>query len=244
MMVDSKKGIIDNRCMTLKLILIDIDNTLLDFDGYVKSFLNRHFEGDTEKIYRVFEEVNDALWKRLEKGELTFSHLKEIRWNMILEHLGMENGNGNEMEEMFRKEMCESAIKVDGAEEMLRVLSEDYILATASNGPYEQQVHRIELAGFGKYFDMHFISEDIGYSKPDIRFFKEAFIRINKERSVPIKEKETLIIGDSLSSDMQGGKNAGIHTCFFTRGTRQMEDIQADLIVDSLYEVNKAIRRL
>ena len=230
--------------MTVKLILIDIDNTLLDFDGYVKTFLNRHFQGDTDKIYQVFEEVNDKLWKQLEKGELTFTHLKEIRWSMILERLGTADGNGMEMEEVFRKEMHESAIKVDGAEEMLKQLSKDYILATASNGPYEQQIHRIELAGFEKYFTMHFISEDIGYSKPDVRFFKEASARINKERSVPFKPEEILIIGDSLSSDMQGGRNAGIHTCFFTRDVKQTEDVQADVIVNSLYEVNKAIRGL
>lgn len=230
--------------MTVKLILIDIDNTLLDFDGYVKTFLNRHFSGDTENVYSVFEEVNDKLWKQLEKGELTFAHLKEIRWNLILERLGTTGCNGMEMEEMFRKGMHESAIKVDGAEEMLKTLSKEYVLATASNGPYEQQVHRIELAGFGKYFDMHFISEDIGYSKPDVSFFKEAFARINKERSVPFKPEEILIIGDSLSSDMQGGKNAGIHTCFFTRNAKKSEEIQADVTVNSLYEVCKAIRGL
>lgn len=244
MMVDSKKRIIDNRYMSIKLILIDIDNTLLDFDGYVKTFLNRHFSKDTEEIYRVFNEVNDKLWKQLEKGELTFTHLKEIRWNFILERIGNTEMNGMEMEEMFRKEMHESAIIVDGAKEMLDKLRKEYVLATASNGPYEQQVHRIELAAFEKYFAKHFISEDIGYSKPDIRFFKEAFSRINKGRSEPFKPEEILIIGDSVSSDMQGGRNANIHTCFFTRGIKQTEDIQADVIVKSLYEVSEAIRGL
>ena len=202
----------------IKLILIDIDNTLLDFDAFVNVFLSEHF-GDLSKTGPVFRKINDLLWRQLEEGGLTFSELKKRRWKM------------------FRNEMHESSIPVTNAMEMLKELSQQYMLCTASNGPYEQQVHRLILAGMDHYFAMHFISEEIGYSKPDPRFFEVAFERINRNRSVPFAKEEILIIGDSLTSDMEEGRRAGIHTCFYNRNGIDIHGIQVDYAVNDLAEI-------
>ena len=219
----------------IKLILIDIDNTLLDFDAFVNVFLSEHF-GDLSKTGPVFRKINDLLWRQLEEGGLTFSELKKRRWKMVLDELG-QKGNGEKMEEQFRNEMHESSIPVTNAMEMLKELSQQYMLCTASNGPYEQQVHRLILAGMDHYFAMHFISEEIGYSKPDPRFFEVAFERINRNRSVPFAEEEILIIGDSLTSDMEEGRRAGIHTCFYNRNGIDIHGIQVDYAVNDLAEI-------
>lgn len=232
----------DNNDMSVKLILIDIDNTLLDFDAYVLKFIKEHFPEKSQEAYHVFQEVNDVLWRQLEKGELTFTHLKEIRWNMILDKMRMKNIDGQMMEDMFRNEMKETAIPVSGAKEMLEELSRDYILATASNGPYQQQVHRIQLAGFDRYFTMHFISEDIGYSKPDKRFFTEALARFDNAHGQNFAKDEILILGDSLTSDMQGGRNAGIHTCFYTGGKKRDDITGVDLAIERLQDAGKVIK--
>ena len=87
----------------------------------------------------------------------------------------------------------------------------------ASNGPYEQQKHRLAVGGIDKYFDFVFISEDIGVQKPEKEFFSRCFDRM-KSAGVYCKPEEAIIIGDSLTSDMAGGLNAGMHTCYFTRG--------------------------
>ena len=219
----------------IKLILIDIDNTLLDFDAFVDGFLSDHF-GDLKVTGPVFRSVNDTLWRQLEEGKLTFAKLKKIRWQMVLDELG-QKGNGEETEELFRKEMHESSIPVRHSLEMLQDLSRNHVLCTASNGPYEQQVHRLILAGMDHYFAMHFISEEIGYSKPDPRFFEVAFERINRNRSVPFAKEEILIIGDSLTSDMEEGRRAGIHTCFYNRNGIDIYDIQVDYAVNDLAEI-------
>lgn len=228
--------------MAIKLILIDIDNTLLDFDAFVIKFINDFFKGEGSEIYQAFCEVNDFLWGKLEKGELTFEQIKEVRWKMILERTGHSELDGVAMEEQFRKQMRETAISVPGAKQMIVSLAKKYVLCTASNGPYEQQIHRLRLAGFDTYFKMHFISEDIGFSKPDVRFFEEAFHRMQTDETLLFAKDEILMLGDSLTSDMQGGRNAGIHTCYFTREKKHTKPLDADIVVDCLQDVEKAIR--
>lgn len=222
--------------MAIKLILIDIDNTLLEFDAFVRQFLDETFPplmGNENKgdLYEIFHANNRMLWEKLEQGEITMEQLQAVRWEMILKKLGIDF-DGMEMERMFKAAMHESTIITPGAMEMLESLSGRYILATASNGPYEQQVYRINKAGMGKYFTYHFISQDIGYSKPDARFFKEARQRMKEQYA----DDEILMIGDSVSSDMQGGINAGIHTCYFDRENTGIHN-GYDLCVSDLREI-------
>lgn len=230
--------------MNIKAIFIDIDNTLLEFDAFVRQFMKERFSelgytGTDEEMYRTFDTINDMLWHRLEDGELTLEKLKEIRWSMVLSELGIAY-DGSEMEEMFRADMHESTIITDGAMDMLKELSEHHALYTASNGPYDQQVHRIEKAGMAQYFKGHFISSDIGVSKPDVRFFEEAHRRMEAQGIFCTKD-EMLVIGDSLTSDMEGGYRYGIHTCFFNRGNRDIRDQRVELCVTDLREIGKAI---
>ena len=202
-----------NCSMAIRLILIDIDNTLLEFDAFVRQFLNDTFKSENKgDLYDVFHANNQMLWKKLEQGEMTMQQLQAVRWQMILDELGLDE-DGMEMERRFKAAMHESTIITPNAMEMLKALSKDHVLATASNGPYEQQVYRIHKAGMAKYFTYHFISQDIGFSKTDVRFFEEAMKRTGNAYA----KDEIMIIGDSHSSDMKGGMNYGIHTCFFDR---------------------------
>lgn len=226
--------------MAIRVILLDIDNTLLEFDGYVHEFIREILASFSKDGYRkemqdVFDEVNHELWCQLEQGKLTFPQLKKIRWQMVMDRLGID-GDGEYMEELFRQNLHESAIITDGALEMLEELSKHFIVCSASNGPYEQQVYRLNKAGMGKYFTAHFISEDIGYSKPDERFFTEALSRLEKLTGEEIRKDETVMIGDSMSSDMEGGLRYGCHTCFFDRdNTGKTGD--TDWQVHSLHEI-------
>ena len=237
-------GQIRHNCfMAIKLILMDIDNTLLEFDAFVRQFLDEtfsRFEGFEKKgdLYEIFHANNQKLWQKLEQGEITMEQLQAVRWGMILEKLGIDF-DGMEMERMFKAAMHESTIITPGAMEMLHALSEDYVLATASNGPYEQQVYRINKAGMGQYFRYHFISQDIGYSKPDPRFFEKAR-SLMKET---YENDEILIVGDSASSDMQGGINAGIHTCYYDRENRGNTG-GYDLCVNDLRQIAEKLEEL
>lgn len=205
----------------IKAVFIDIDDTLLDFDAYVKWAMKSGFEKFAlkpyeEGMFKVFEEINNSLWDRIEKGTLDFKGLERIRFNRIFEKLGIDF-DGEVFEKYFRECIWDSAIEVEGAKRMLDYLSNKYILCVASNGPYEQQKHRLELGGMLKYFDFVFISEKFGVSKPEAGFFEKAFEELNAGISEPISPAECVMLGDSLRSDIAGGKNFGMKTVWFNR---------------------------
>lgn len=226
----------------LKVILFDIDNTLLSFDDYVRETMKTGFEKFglpeyREEMFPVFTRINNSLWEAIEKQELTFDELQRIRWNRIFEALHME-ADGIAFEGYFRDCLYESAIPVPGAPELLTAIKNKYLLFTASNGPYAQQIHRMQISGMDSCFTAHFISEDIGASKPSEEFFNECFRRICEISGTGIEKEEMLIIGDSLTSDIAGGKNAGIKTCFYNPKGKEIPASSApDVSVSTLAEL-------
>ena len=201
----------------IKAVFIDIDNTLLDFDAYVKDAMKTGFEKYglpeyKEEMFDTFTTENAKLWHALEDGELTFNELIKIRWNIIFKALGM-SFDGVKFETYFREYLNQSAIPVKGSIELLEHLKDKYILCAASNGPYEQQINRLKIGNMHHYFSHFFISEKIGASKPAKEFFDYCFNELDKD----ILPSEVIIIGDSLSSDMEGGISSGLKTCYYDR---------------------------
>jgi len=203
----------------LKVILFDVDNTILSFDEYVKESMKngfRKFEIGIyeDEMFNIFNQINTGLWHALEKGEMDFGQLQKKRWNMIFERLGIK-ADGAAFETYFRACLFESAIPENGAPELVKHLYGRYLLCVASNGPYAQQVNRLKRSGMLPYFSDLFISEEIGSSKPSEVFFKTCINRLNAKAEQKIASCEMMIIGDSLSSDMAGGIQAGMQTCFY-----------------------------
>ncbi len=225
----------------IKAILLDVDNTLLSFDAYVRQSMKDglslfHLGEFTEEKFRVFEKVNGALWHQIEQNNLDFETLKRIRWNLVFAMLDISY-DGVAFEEYFRDSLYDSAICVDGAMDLLEYLSQKYDLYVASNGPYKQQMHRIEIANMSKYFKGYFISEEIGASKPSEEFFQKGLSRIDN-----IKPQEVVIIGDSLSSDMLGGINSGIHTIWYNRGKKENQcDVIPEYTISHLSEIKNIL---
>lgn len=214
----------------MPVIFIDIDNTLLDFDAYIRQTMAEGFAHFGLRPYEpymeeVFHRENGKLWLQIEAGTLAFRELEQIRWNNVFRALQIDF-DGPVFEKYFRAALYDSAIPVDGAMELLRALHGSYTLAVASNGPYEQQLHRLELAGMKPYFDWFFVSEKLGVSKPAAAFFDGAFAELNKGRETPVRPADCVIIGDSLTSDMAGGRGYGMRTCYFRRpGAPESRDV-------------------
>ena len=233
----------------IKAIFIDIDNTLLDFDAYVKESLCSGFEKFglrkyEDWMYDTFETVNGGLWLQIEDGSLTFGELQKVRFNKVFEAIGDIEFDGTVFEKYFRECLNESAIPVEGAMDMLEYLSGKYILCTASNGPYNQQVHRLELAGMLDYFRHNFISEKIGVSKPAKEFFDTALAELNAKQQArgdaEILPSEIMIIGDSLTSDMAGGIGSGMKTCWFDRaGKGDTKGRTVDFTINKLNQIKE-----
>lgn len=133
----------------IQVVLIDIDNTLLSFSGYIKEAMRDGFaqyglKPYTEAMFPVFERINNSLWEQIEQGTLSFEKLTEIRWNMIFHALGI-SFDGRIFERYFRDKLFSSAVPEPGAVELLEYLSHRYRLCIASNGPYEQQINRLRV---------------------------------------------------------------------------------------------------
>lgn len=210
----------------LKVILFDVDNTLLSFDEYVKESMRSGFAefaiGPYEEgMFEVFLEINTGLWRQIETGEIDFEELQKIRWNRIFERLGYK-ADGIRFEQYFRECLFESAIPERGAMELLEYLHGKYTLGVASNGPYLQQVNRLKISGMLPYFSDLFISEEIGSPKPSREFFDTCLSRLNAKAAGEILPAEIMMVGDSLSSDMAGGRACGMQTCFYNPAQRDL----------------------
>ncbi len=230
----------------IKVILFDIDNTLLSFSEYVKETMKTGFKKFdiatyTDEMFSVFNKINSGLWQSIEKGELDFKELQKIRWNMIFEALGL-SADGVAFEKYFRECLFESAIPEKNAMEILEYLHGKYTLCVASNGPYLQQKNRLKICGMLPYFSDLFISEEIGHSKPSREFFDTCMNRLNSKAQQPLEPCEVMIIGDSLTSDMAGGIQSGMQTCFYNPENKPIPcGMKLDYVVASLKEIKNIL---
>lgn len=224
----------------IKVVLFDIDGTLLDFEKCAEQSMftvAKEFGVELpENIVQVFHEINDSLWLKIEKKELTRDELRKIRWKLIFEAVGIDF-DGPAFEERFFSYVSESCEKFDGAEQIMEYISKKYTLCVASNAMYNQQVRRLTNAGLYGYVEKMFISEKIGYPKPDREFFDGCFKELGD-----VKKDEVIIIGDSISADIAGGAAYGIKTCWFNPKKKSApEDIKIDYIVNSLEEIKNIL---
>lgn len=221
-------------------ILLDIDNTLIDFNECARHSIIKIFNDFnlpySENVFETFIEENIKIWKRLENGEITKAFLRANRWNIILNKLSIV-ADGPAIEELFEKGIAESAYEVSGATELLEYLHKKHDLYVISNGFRAVQENRLNISGFNKYFSGMFFSEDIGVSKPQKEFFDYCF------RGIGYPEKESVIlIGDSLSADITGGNNYNIRTIWFNKNNEKCPDnIKPTYIVRTLNEINSII---
>ncbi|MGI5934535.1 MAG: HAD family hydrolase [Lawsonibacter sp.] len=230
----------------IQVVLIDIDDTLLSFSGYVKEAMRDGFaqyglKPYTETMFPVFERINNGLWAQIEQGTLSFEELTEIRWNTIFHALGI-SFDGRIFERYFRDKLFFSAVPEPGAVELLEYLSRRYRLCIASNGPYEQQINRLRVGKLYDFFSHFFISSQIGAQKPSPAFFDFCFKELRSSGFPNLSPEDTMIIGDSLSSDIAGGAGYGMHTCLYQKKPVSALDVsRADHVVGSLAEIQQIL---
>jgi len=227
----------------IKNLLLDLDDTIFDFHLAEKIALSKTLSSfgvnPTQKIVSRYSEINASLWKRLELGELSREEVLVNRFSILFSELGISL-DAVAARVRYEKNLSEGHYFINGAEELLEKLSGNVRLYLASNGTAAVQNPRIASSGIEKYFDGIFISENVGFNKPDKRFFEAIF------KTVPeFSHDETLIVGDSISSDIKGGKNAGIKTCLFNPEKKKISaDVIPDFEISSLSELLTLIKTL
>lgn len=199
------------------------------------AFEKRNFK-QPDGFFEVFKRNNDILWKKIELKEMTVDDLIRTRFNIIFKEAEISL-DGYQFELDFRKNLYCSAEKVEFAEELLKYLSGKYRVFAASNGLQQQQENRLELSGLLPFVSDVFTSERMGTSKPGFEFFKGCFDAIGD-----INPNEVILIGDSLTADIKGGKDFGLLTCWFNY---QNEDnpfgIEPNFTVYSLEEIKNIL---
>lgn len=196
-------------------LLFDADNTLLDFTlaekNAIKNTCNSYGIAYTDEIGRLYSAINDSLWKQFEKGEIERAEIKIERFRRLTERMGMAV-SPEKMAQTYIKELSLQAPLMEGAEEMLQKLKAQYDMYIVTNGNAPVQRSRLAISGLLKFFGKVFISEEMGAQKPKKEFFDKVI------EQIPEKDRTKIcIIGDSMSSDIQGGINAGLDTCWFKK---------------------------
>lgn len=225
--------------MNTKLIFIDIDNTLLDFNACAKEMMIKTSKEFNivfpDNILEIFLPINNALWRKIEEGTLTLDGLHEVRWNKVFSAIGI-TGDGPAFEKRFKHHLFYSAAKVDGAKELLEYLSQKYVVCAASNGPYEQQEYRLTKSGLIPYIHKVFVSERAKCSKPCKEFFDYCFEFLDG-----FNPSDAIMIGDSMSADMIGAKAYGMKTCWFDYYKTGEKPEVADFVVTNLVDIKNIL---
>lgn len=220
----------------IRYVLFDVDDTLLDFGKAEAAAIRKTFERIgipvTDELIRRYSEINAQQWSRFEKGEITREKLLTERFDILFSELGI-NVPSEMAQASYEYLLGIGHYFVDGAEELLEALKDKYELYIVSNGNASVQDRRLKSAGIIPYFKDIFISERVGFNKPSTEFFEACF------EHIPGFEKDkAVIVGDRLSSDILGGINAGVKTCWFNpRGDAPDPDIPADYEIKHLSEL-------
>lgn len=227
----------------IKNVLFDLDDTLLDFHRAeaeaIRHTLREIGIDATDETVGLYSRINRSCWAKLETGEYTRDQVLHNRFDFLFEALGVE-GDAHATQKLYEYRLSLGAYYVDGAEELLNALYGKYRLYLATNGIVNVQSRRIKDSGIGKYFEDIFVSERIGYNKPDKRFFDDAFSRIDG-----FKHEESVMVGDLLTSDIRGGINAGIKTVYFNpKGKENDTDIHPDYEIHSLAELAGLLEKM
>jgi len=215
------------------ILLFDADRTLLDFDKSELMALKQVFEEygiefNDARHYK-YSKINQDLWDQHELGLISRDRLIYKRFEdfFMYENLKIDSV---EVEERYQFLLSENAFSIDGAQELIKDLSMKYSVYIVTNGVKETQMKRLVATGIEKYVKDIFISDEIGFQKPSKEYFDIVFHRIHN-----FKKRRTIIIGDSLTSDIKGGNNAGLDTCWYNpRKLPKNVDVDITFEIDNL----------
>ena len=227
----------------MEFLFLDLDDTILDFHRAERVALSKTLEAfglePTEQVLSRYHLINRQHWERLERGELTRAQVQQGRFEVLFRELG-QPVDAAAVTRAYERNLGIGHYFLPGAQEAVQRLSQKYRLFLASNGTASVQHSRLTSAGLYPYFEKVFVSQEIGFNKPSKEYFDACFSKIpGFERS------KALMVGDSLTSDILGGIQAGMKTCWVNPNHQSPRaDIPADYEIESITQLEALLETL
>jgi 2-haloacid dehalogenase len=227
----------------IEFLFLDLDDTILDFHKAERIALSktiRQFGVEpTEEVLRRYHVINKWHWEQLEQGKLTREEVLQNRFGVLFSELGVE-ADKEACARAYEKNLSIGHFCLPGAEEAVDRLSKKYRLFLASNGTASVQHGRMTSANLYRFFEKVFVSQEIGHNKPSKAYFDGCFAQIPG-----FDPEKAIIVGNSLTSDILGGINAGIRTCWVNPGHAPARaDIQPDYEIEALPQLEALLEAL
>ncbi|MGM9589953.1 MAG: YjjG family noncanonical pyrimidine nucleotidase [Faecousia sp.] len=226
----------------IEFLFLDLDDTILDFHKAERLAISRTVREfgvePTEDILRLYHGINKWHWEQLELGKMTREEVLVNRFGVLFEKLGMEI-DAPACAKIYEKNLSIGHYFLPGAEEAVDSLSKKYRLFLASNGTATVQKGRMTSANLYRFFEKVFVSQEIGHNKPSKAFFDACFAAIPG-----FDPAKAMMVGDSLSSDIRGGINAGIATVWVNPEHKDCGDIHPDYQIEALSQLEALLETL
>ena len=222
----------------IKVILWDIDGTLLNFLRAEYESMKKGFEmfdlGEcTDEMIARYSVINRKYWERLERGEISKQEVLHGRFKEFFSSENISTECVEDFNRQYQYSLGDTICFNDNGYELIKDLKNKVKQYAVTNGTKVAQDRKLDKSGLRQLFDGIFISEEIGIEKPGKGFFDVVRKEIGDYES-----DEILIVGDSLTSDMQGGNNAGIKCCWYNpKGQKNLKNIRIDYEISDLQEV-------
>ena len=227
----------------IEFLFLDLDDTILDFRLAEKLAIGKtiaSFGAEvTDAILARYHEINKAHWEMLERGELTREQVLTGRFHVLFEELGI-SVDPVACARAYEHNLSIGHYFLPGAEEAVDSLSKKYRLFLVSNGTASVQKGRMTSANLYRFFEKVYVSQQIGHNKPAKAYFDACFAQIPD-----FDPEKSIIVGDSLTSDILGGINAGIRTCWVNPNHQPTRpDIQPDHQIESITQLESLLETL
>lgn len=225
----------------IEFLFLDLDDTILDFQKAERLALAKTLEAfglsSADTVLTRYNQINREHWERLERKELTREQVLVGRFAALFQEMGL-SADAERAAGAFEENLSQGHYFLQGAVEALQSLSKKYKLYLASNGTAKVQARRLKSAGIIPYFQEIFVSQEIGANKPDPAYFSACFARIPGFR-----KERAMMVGDSLTSDILGGIQAGIATCWVNPHHKTGE-IHPDYEIESITQLEALLNNL
>ncbi|MFC0309574.1 pyrimidine 5'-nucleotidase [Gallibacterium trehalosifermentans] len=223
--------------MKYNWILFDADETLFSFDSFAglkQLFANYHVDF-TQEDFVQYQQINKPLWVAYQDGKIDAKTLQESRFSAWGKKLSVKPA---ELNHGFLLSMAEVCRPLDGVVELLQQLKDKAKLAIITNGFTAMQQLRLQKTGLKDYFEFVVVSEEIGVSKPNPHFFQHALALAR-----PQSYEQVLVVGDTLESDILGGNNVGLDTCWLDHGRENLTEIKPTYQISQIAELVNVVNK-